>query len=166
MSDRKDVFSNRRSIRKYRPGEVPRTFLEEAVWAASQAPTARNVQPWEFVVVTQKSRLKELSAIVSPNGAFLEYASACIVVFCRDTKYYLEDGCAATTQALLALSMAGLGACWIAGDKKDYADKVRSFLGGTQDLKLVSLIAVGTPAEIPAPQKRTLKEMIHWEQLA
>ncbi|QAT17041.1 hypothetical protein BU251_04470 [Candidatus Velamenicoccus archaeovorus] len=166
MSDRKDIFSHRRSIRKYKPGEVSKTLLEEAVWAASQAPTARNVQPWEFVVVTQRPRLKELSAIVSPNGAFLEYASACIVVFCHDTKYYLEDGCAATTQALLALSMAGLGACWIAGDKKDYTDKVRGFLGGAQDLKLVSLVAVGMPAEIPAPQKKASKEMIHWEKFS
>jgi len=165
MSDSKGIFNNRRSVRKYKQGDIPKTLLEEAVWAASQAPTARNVQPWEFVVVTQGPRLKELSMIVSPNGAFLEHASACIVVFCHDTKYYLEDGCAATTQALLALSLAGLGACWIAGDKKEYAEKVRVFLGGPPDLKLVSLIAVGKPAEIPAPQKRSLKELIHWEKI-
>jgi len=164
MSDSKGIFNNRRSIRKYKQGDIPRTLLEEAVWAASQAPTARNVQPWEFVVVTPGPHLKELSTIVSPNGAFLEYASACIVIFCHDTKYYLEDGCAATTQALLALSLAGLGACWIAGDKKEYAEKVRVFLGGAADLKLVSLIAVGRPAEAPAPQKRGLKELIHWEK--
>ncbi len=164
MSDPKFIFTGRRSIRKYKQGDIPRTLLEEAVWAASQAPTARNVQPWEFVVVTQGPRLKELSTIVSPNGAFLEFASACIVVFCHDTKYYLEDGSAATTQALLSLSMAGLGACWIAGDKKEYAEKVKMFLGGAADLKLVSLIAVGRPAEAPAPQKRGLKELIHWEK--
>jgi nitroreductase len=164
MSDPKGIFSNRRSVRKYKQGDISKTLLEEAVWAASQAPTARNVQPWEFVVVMQGPRLKELSMIVSPNGAFLEYASACIVIFCHDTKYYLEDGCAATTQALLALSLAGLGACWIAGDKKEYAEKVRVFLGGAPDLKLVSLISVGKPAEIPAPQKRGLKELIHWEK--
>ncbi len=165
MSDSKDIFTGRRSVRKYKPGDIPRAVLEEAVRAASQAPTARNVQPWEFVV-TQPQRLKELSILVSPNGAFLEYASACIVVFCHDTKYYLEDGCAATTQALLALSMAGLGACWIAGDKKEYAEKVRAFLGGFPDMKLISLIAVGWPAEMPLPQKRNPKELIHWERFA
>ncbi len=166
MSDSKDIFTGRRSIRKYKPGDIPQAILEEAVRAASQAPTARNVQPWEFVVVTQPQRLKELSMLVSPNGAFLERASACIVVFCHDTKYYLEDGCAATTQALLSLSMAGLGACWIAGDKKEYAEKVRAFLGGIPDLKLVSLIAVGWPAEMPLPQKRNARELIHWERFA
>ncbi len=166
MSDPKCIFTGRRSIRKYRPGDVPKAVLEDAVRAASQAPTARNVQPWEFVVVIQPQRLKELSILVSPNGAFLEHASACIVVFCHDTKYYLEDGSAATTQALLALSMTGLGACWIAGDKKEYAEKVREFLGGAPDMKLISLIAVGWPAETPSPQKKNPKDFIHWERFA
>jgi nitroreductase len=62
--------------------------------------------------------------------------------------------------------MAGLGACWIAGDKKEYAEKVRAFLGGIPDLKLVSLIAVGWPAEMPLPQKRNARELIHWERFA
>lgn len=166
MNDSKGIFSGRRSVRKYKQGDISKTLLEEAVWAAAQAPTARNVQPWEFVVITQQSRLKELSVLVSPNGAFLENASACIVVFCHDTKYYLEDGCAATTQALLALSLAGFGACWIAGDKKEYAQIIGIFLGAAPDLKLISLISVGRPAETPAPQKRGLRELIHWEKFS
>ncbi|MDD5019717.1 MAG: nitroreductase family protein [Candidatus Omnitrophica bacterium] len=164
MADLERIFSRRRSVRKYRNGHISRELLEEAVWAAAQAPTARNVQPWEFVVVTQKSRLKELALLVSPNGAFVEQAAACIIIFCMDTKYYLEDGCAATTQALLALSLSGLGACWIAGDKKDYAEKVKTFAGAPSEMKLVSLVSVGESDEKPQPLKREISTLIHWDR--
>lgn len=132
------------------------------ILAASLAPTARNVQPWEFVVITDKKRREELSALVSPNGSFVKQAPACLAVLCRDTKYYLEDGAAATTQALLCATALGLGTCWIAGDKKEYADKVRQFLGAPDNCKLVSLIAVGYAAGMPSAEKRPLETMIHW----
>ncbi|MFA5039312.1 MAG: nitroreductase family protein [Candidatus Omnitrophota bacterium] len=161
-----DIFLKRRSIRKFRKAKLSKKFLLQIVRAASLAPTARNVQPWEFIVVLDQSRLQELSKIVSPNGTFLESASGCLIIFCRDTRYYLEDGCAATTQALLALSMAGWGACWIAGDKKDYAESVKTFCGIGCGFKLVSLIAIGKSAERPKPYKRELDKLIHWERFS
>lgn len=166
MSAFKNVFYKRRSIRKFRRAKVSRKLLERIVWAASMAPTARNIQPWEFVAITDSARLLELSKIVAPNGAFLEGASACLIVFCRDTRYYLEDGCAATTQALLAISMLGWAGCWIAGDKKDYAEKVKAFCGLGAGFKLISLIAIGKAAEKPKPFKREIDKLIHWENFS
>lgn len=157
------IFYRRRSIRKFKKSRISKKVLLEVVRAASLAPTARNVQPWEFIAVTDASRLTELSRIVSPNGIFLESAAACVIIFCRDTRYYLEDGCAATTQALLAVSMAGWGGCWIAGDKKDYAEAVKSFCGMGPGFKLISLVAIGKPGEKPKPYKRELEKMVHWE---
>jgi nitroreductase len=43
---------------------------------------------------------------------------------CKDTKYYLEDGCNASQNILVAARAHGLGSCWVAGDKKPYAEKV------------------------------------------
>jgi nitroreductase len=90
---------------------------------------------------------------------------ACIVVFCRDTKYFLEDGCAATENILIAVAALGLGACWVAGDKKRYADQVRQMLGVPEGYRLVSLLPVGYPAARPArKQKRPLDSVLHWER--
>lgn len=160
----REVFVRRRSVRKFSPKEVPDKDIEEIIGAAALAPTARNIQPWEFLVVSNKDTLKEIARLASPNGAFIAGAPACIAVFCQETKYYLEDGCAATTQALLCATSLGLGTCWVAGDKKDYCENIRQLLSVPPAYKLVSLIALGYPAESPTVQKRGLKEILHKER--
>lgn len=96
-------------------------------------------------------------------GKFISEAPVCIVVFCRDTKYYLEDGSAATTYILLAAATLGLGSCWVAGDKKAYAEQVRDFSGVPDGYKLVALVPIGYPAEEQQKMKRSLTEVTHWE---
>ena len=99
------------------------------------------------------------------TGPFIAEAAACIIVYCKDTKYYLEDGCAATENILLAAADAALGACWVAGDKKAYAPEVSLLLGAPSDMKLVSLIPVGWPLdELEQIKSRGLEEVIHWEK--
>jgi len=156
-------FKARRSVRAFTDQTVSDEDIALMLRAAAEAPTARNIQPWEFVVIREKERLKTLTGLVSPNGALLGGADAGVVIICKDTKYYLEDGCAAITQALLAAAALGLGACWIAGDKKDYAGRVLEFCKAPDGYRLVGLIAVGHPAESPAPPKRDSKDMIHKE---
>ena len=142
---------------------VEREKLEQLIDAARFAPTARNEQPWEFVVVTRKEGLQKL-ADLTDHGRFIAGAGACIAVFCRETKYYLEDGSAATTYLLLAAEALGLGACWIAGDKKEYAQEVQRLLGVPDGYKLVSLISLGYPAERNPKEKRPVASMLHWEE--
>ncbi len=158
------VFKSRRSIRKYSERKIADNDLEKIIEIARLAPTARNIQPWEFIVVRDKISLKRLSELVSPNGSMLSGASACLIVVCRDTKYFLEDGCAATVSAIYAACALGIGSCWIAGDKKDYCDQVKNFLKIPTEYKLISLISLGYPKETPDPQKRKINELLHWEK--
>ena len=153
----------RRSIREFKPDPIAPSQLKRIVEAGRLAPTARNVQPWEFVVVTDPDRRAQLAALAS-NGGFIADAPACIVVLSQPTKYYLEDGSAATANILLAATSLGLGGCWVAGDKKEYAAKVVQLVGAPGDLKLVSLIAIGYAATTPSPDKRPLAELLHWEE--
>lgn len=162
--DPQDVFEKRRSVRKFKPTPVPDSLIRNILQAASLAPTARNLQPWEFVVVRDEGRRKQLAEIVSPNGSFMVQAPVCVVVFCRNTKYYLEDGSAAATQALLNCVSLGLASCWVAGDKKEYCENVKKFLHVPADYKLICLLPVGYADETPHTQKRPLDEMIHTEQ--
>ena len=89
-------------------------------------------------------------------------APLCILVLCKDTKYYLEDGSAATQNILVAAKAHGLRACWVAGDKKEYADEICREIGAPKGYKLVSMIPIGHPAEQPRKEKRPLHEVVHW----
>ena len=159
-----DAISKRASVREYQSKPIDKTLLEKLVDAGRRAPTARAVEPWEFVVVTDRKTLEKLGQIAN-NGSFIKDAACCIVVYCKETKYYLEDGSAATENILLAAASLGLGTCWVAGDKKPYVGQVSKLLGVTQNLKLVSLIPVGWPETEPKQIKnRKLKDVIHWER--
>lgn len=159
-------LKSRRSVRAFQDKDIPKEQLQEIVDAARFAPTARNVQPWEFVAVTDKDKIAQLSNL-GQNAKPIAKAAACIVVFCADTNYFLEDGSAATCSILLAATALGIGSCWIAGDKKPYAQQVNTLLNAPANMKLISLIALGYPQEENAfkdAQKRELKELLHWEK--
>ena len=162
-----EILKMRRSIREYSDEEISKGLLEKIVEAARFSPTARNVQPWEFIVITQTPTLEKIAGLAE-NGRFLSRAKACIAVFCADTKYYLEDGCAATCNILLAATALGLGSCWVAGDKKPYCAQVAKLLNAPHRHKLVSLVALGYPKSKDSfhiAEKRGLKEVIHWNQM-
>jgi nitroreductase len=159
-----DVIGSRHSHRKYKPDPVPRDVIEKIVNAGRLAATARNVQPWHFVVVTDEKMRKRLVEI-NDYGDFIAEAPVCIVVLCEDTKYYLEDGSVATQNILLAAEALGLGACWVAGDKKPYADKIVKLVGAPGNKKLVSQVAVGYSADTAERRpKRPLNDVLHWEK--
>ncbi len=159
-----EAISKRASIREYQPNPIEKEALKKLVDAGRRAPTARAVEPWEFVVVTQKDTLRQLGGIAE-NGRFIQDAAACIAVFSAETKYYLEDCCAATENILLAATELGLGACWVAGDKKPYVREVAELLKAPPNLKLISLIALGWPKkEIRQSKNRSLDSVIHWEK--
>ena len=63
---------------------------------------------------------------------------------------------------MVAAKAHGLGACWVAGDKKAYADEVCREIGAPNGYKLVSMIPIGHPAEQPHKVKRPLHELVHW----
>jgi nitroreductase len=159
-----EAIRQRKSVRQFRSDAVDRELLEQLVDCGRRAPTARAEEPWEFVVVTDHD-MRATIGRTTDHGKFIAEAPACIAVFCRDTKYYLEDGCAATENILLAAAALGLGACWVAGDKKAYADDIRRTLQVPEGYRLVSLLAVGHPSdERPPKDKRPLKEVLHWEK--
>ena len=159
-----DALAKRASARDYMDQPVPRELLEKLADAGRRAPTARAVEPWEFVAITDRAMLDKLAGIIS-TGVFLKQATACIVVFCQDTKYYLEDGCAATENILLAATDLGLGTCWIAGDKKEYCETVAALFGVPLHMKLISLISLGWAAkEVKQRKRRPVKDVLHWEK--
>ncbi|HCE43568.1 MAG TPA: nitroreductase family protein [Lentisphaeria bacterium] len=159
-----EVLQKRRSIRKYTRKAVSRKDIETIVDCGRLAATARNEQPWEFVVVTD-AKMRKTLAEITEYGKFIADAPVCICVLCKDTKYYIEDGSAATENIMLAARALGLGTCWVAGDKKPYAGKVAKILGAPEGYKLVSFIPIGHAEDLGQNcTKRPLGEVLHWEK--
>ena len=161
-----EIIKIRRSIRQYENKSIPKDMLQNLVDAARFAPTARGVEPWEFIVITKQDTLNKIAKLAD-NGKFVAGAKACIAVFCADTKYYLEDGCAATQNILLAATAFSIASCWIAGDKKPYCQQISDLLSVPANFKLVSLISLGYPAskeDLVIKNKKALNEVIHWEK--
>jgi nitroreductase len=158
------AIETRHSTREFTDRPVPRELIERMVDAGRRAPTARNEQPWLFVVVTE-ARLRKQIAELTDYGKFIAQAPACIVVFCKDTKYYLEDGCAAVENILIAATALGVQSCWVAGDKKAYCPKIAQMLNVPAGHKLIALLPIGYAAA--AGRQKTRKgmgEVLKWER--
>ncbi|MFP4173261.1 MAG: nitroreductase family protein [Candidatus Hydrogenedentota bacterium] len=159
-----EAIKKRGTVRSYSDKPIPKEDLTQIAEAGRLAPSARNVEPWEFVAITDKNTLGALASL-GQNARFLRDAAAAIVVLSKETKYYLEDGAAATQNMLLAATALGIGSCWVAGDKKPYAEDVVSLLGAPEEYKLVSIIALGyAQDEVTPHSKRGVDEVLHFEK--
>ena len=158
-----ECLKTRRSIRAYEPTAVPRAIVEDVVDCGRLAASAINIQPWLFVAVDDEE-LRRRIAEATDYGKFIEQSPVCIVVFCRNVKYFVEDGSAATQNILNAARAHGLGSCWVAGHQKAYGGTIRTLLGLPDDYALVSIVALGHAAEERNPDKRPLSEVLRWNR--
>jgi nitroreductase len=109
--------------------------------------------------VTDPSIRREIAELTE-YGKFIKDCTVCFAVFADSTKkYFLEDGCAATENILLACTAHGIGSCWVAGHKKDYAESVRQLLNVSGPYTLIALIAAGYSGGTPSPKKKSLDDV-------
>jgi nitroreductase len=158
------IIKSRHSVRKFKPDPIGDNVIQDALECALCAPTAMNHQPYLFVVIKRKETLGKI-ADLAPNGNFIADSTACFAVFGeKQETYYLEDGCAATENLILALQAYGVCSCWVAGEKKSYAEPVRVLLEVPEKYTLVSLVAAGYPAEVPIAKKKLFKTLVYSEK--
>jgi nitroreductase len=158
------IIKSRHSVRNFKPDPVNNLVIKDALECAARAPTAKNLQPWLFGVIRNKDMLCKV-AQATDNGKFIAGAPVCFAVFGeKNEKYYLEDCCAATENLILALLAYGINSCWVAGEKKQYAETIRLLLGVPENYTLVSLIAAGCPSEMTIAKKKEIKHIVFFEE--
>lgn len=140
----------RRSVRSYTAVPVSEEQITGMLQAAMAAPSASNLKPWHFVIVTDRSVLNTL-AERHPYAKMLVQAPLCIAV-CGDLSvseaFWVQDCSAATENILLAAIGMGLGTCWLGVHPRAAREsEVRELLGLPQRIAPLCLIAVGHPAE-------------------
>ncbi len=155
----------RRSIRRFEDREVPDELLLKAIDIARYAPSARNSQPWHFIIIKDRSKLEELSEL-HVGASPLKNARAAIVVLAdmeASPHSYIADGAIAATYLWLALHCLGLGAVWIQTLRN--VEEVRHAVGAPGNYVPVAILAIGYPAEKPSPKPRKgLKEIVSLER--
>lgn len=160
-----EIF-HRTSIRKYQDRPVEDEKLELILKAAMAAPSAKNQQPWEFYVITDREKIVELSKC-SPYAAFTANAGAMIVACyrkeCAVPEYAQIDLSIATENILLEVDSLGLGACWIGTcPQEERMTAVEKALDIPPTLRAFSLVGIGYPAEEKKQQDRFDKSRIHF----
>ena len=160
----------RTSIRKYTDQPVSKTDIETLLRAGMAAPTAVNRQPWHFVAVTDKAKLKELSG---GRGGMLEQCALAIVV-CgnmektmqgKGQEFWIQDCSAATENILLAANALGLGAVWTGGyPMEERVASISKALKLPETIIPLCTIVIGHPAESPTPKDKWKPENISYNE--
>lgn len=171
-----DVFEaikQRRSVRAYTSEEISEEDIKKLIEAARLAPSAGNIQPWEFVIVRNAETKRKLS-YAALHQIFIEEAPVVIVV-CADAArssmgygsrganlYCLQDTAAATENMLLAAHALGLATCWVGAF---HEDEVAKAVNTPRNVRPVAIVPVGRPARKPsAPAKRSIREIVHYDR--
>ncbi len=106
-----EAIQKRRSVRSYESTPVPVEKLKTILEAARLAPSAGNIQPWSFIVVTDSYKRRKI-AKGCRYGRFLA-ESPVVIVGCGNQKasprWYASDTCIARENIVLAATSEGLG---------------------------------------------------------
>ena len=161
-----EAIYTRRSVREFTSDPISEADVHDLLRAGMQAPSARNEQPWHFILIDDTELLHAIPKFHPASQMLLDAPLAILV--CSDRKLelkrasWLADCSAATQNILLAAHAKGLGGVWL-GIFPD-ADRVmgmQSLLGMPKDIRPVALVAVGHPASIPEPVDRFKPERVH-----
>ncbi len=159
----------RRSIRRYSGKPVEKSEIKLLLKTAMYAPSARNQQPWHFIVIDDRTLLGRIME-VHPYASMLSGAVAAILV-CGDETLELSKGywaidCAAATQnMLLAAHALGLGAVWLGVyPRQERQDSIRKIFDLPAHVHPFSLVSLGYPGEEKGVPDRFKEERVRWNQ--
>ena len=166
-----ELIKTRRSVRSFTDEPVSEDILRELVEAGCWAPTAGNMQVWQFVVVRDKDKQKKLQRF-SP-GLFV--LPAALIVICTDRErafarggemardvLSLCDASMAAQNIMLAAHAMGLGTCVVRSfDQRAY----QILLDLPEHILPELVVSVGYPKAVPKPpSRRPLEEVLHYER--
>lgn len=180
----KEAIENRRSIRKYQPIDVPDVLIEDLIECARIAPSAKNRQPWEFLVIRGETKNEiadimlndelatrqtedenEQKSSVPSTAKVIRQAPVLILVLKEyDNNWTIGDALSiggAIEHICLRATDMGLGSLWIRDTV--YTQKEIAKLVGEEEKEVISAISIGYPAQEPKPRPRkTLEEILRW----
>jgi len=163
-----EAIFKRRSIRKFTEQKIKDDDIKTLLRAAMMAPTARNAQEWEFIVIRSKETFAKIME-VHPYASMLQQADAAIAVCANLSKehipgYWVGDCGAATQNILLAATELGIGSVWLGVQAvKERRDGIKKVLNLPDGIEPFCIIALGYPGEARDQADRYDKAKVHHE---
>jgi nitroreductase len=163
-----EAIRARRNVRTYSDRPISRDDLDRILEAGQRTPSSKNEQPWDFVVCTDRSQLRELSKVWRFAGHVTGSAATIALIapvsddaYARDSVQY--DLGQATMSMMVAAADLGIGSGHSAVAEQELARRV---LGLPEDRFCAWLIALGYPADRPLapvarPNRRPLDDVVH-----
>jgi nitroreductase len=163
-----DAITARRNVRRFARRPIESADLDRILEAGRRAPSARNAQPWDFVVVTDRAQLEDLAG-VSPGAAHVAGSAATIAIVIEDSddlNRYARlrfDVGQVTMAMMIAATDLGIGSGHAGVND---AERARSALTLPADRRAAMLIDLGYPADRPLrpierPDRRPFDEVVH-----
>ena len=156
---------SRLTVREFKPDPVPEGVVRRMLQAARWSPSARNRQPWNFIVIRNPDTLRQIGAIAS-SGGFIAGAPLSIAVVMDPGGRPEFDAGRSLQQMELAAWAEGVGGC-VAGIRGEENARVKELLGIPEDKELVTVMAFGYPsvqAAAGTKVRKTLPEIAHSER--
>jgi len=148
-----DTIRTLLAIRQYQSKPVPAATLRRVVEAGRLTGSAKNLQPWHFVVVEDRATLQKLGALAR-TGAHVAKAAAAVVVAVDKTPFAVSDASRAIQSMLLAAWADGVGSNWVGFGG---LEEVKTLLGIPAKLDLLAILPLGYPARVVGRGKKDRK---------
>jgi nitroreductase len=166
-----DVVRSRRNVRDYDDRPIAGDDLERILEAGRRAPSSRNWQPWDFVVVTDRGRLVELAKVWQGAGHVARSAATIALIGPVPSnefefkRVHYDLGQATMSMAVVAADL-GIGTCHSGVVDQDLA---RELLGHPVDKECLYLLGLGYPSDRPLrpvakPNRRAFDDVVHRER--
>jgi nitroreductase len=163
-----DAITSRRNVREFADRPIGDDDLDRILEAGRRAPSSRNWQPWDYVVVTDRTQLQELSQVWRGGGHIAQSAATIVIVLPGpdDASQFQRaafDAGQASVQMMIAAADLGIGSGHSAvGDQA----RARELLGFPEDRLAYIMIDFGYPsgralAPIRRPDRRPLDDVVH-----
>ena len=132
----------RRTIRRFKPAQVPEAVITRVLRAGRWAPSSRNQQPWHFIVIRDRDTLKTLGEIAA-SGRFVADAPVVIAIAMENADRPDLDAGRALQQMELVAWSEGLGTCFVNLRVEEQNRKVKGILGVPAEIELIALLPFG-----------------------
>ena len=151
------------AVRHYQDRPVPEATIRQVLEAGRLTGSAMNLQPWHFIVVQDRERLRQLGAL-APTGPYVAQAPLAIVVAIEPTKFAVSDASRAIHSMMLTAWADGVGSNWVGfGGLED----VKRLLGVPANLDVLAIVPFGYPAQPVGrgkKQRKPLSAIAHRER--
>jgi nitroreductase len=160
-----EAITSRKAQRAFARNPVEQEKLTLIIDAGRHAMSARNLQPWQFVIVRHQGKLQEIGALCS-TGRFVSHAPAAVVVLKDSSNSRWADiDCAQAVQNMATAAWSlGLGTCWVGNFD---GPKIAELLDVPAPWAVFTVLAFGYSDSANPPQSRPLKrraEIVHYER--